>query len=1327
MQAEYTFSGFEGELRDLNGPFGTSGRENHGRPVYKKLGASSGHQVMMYYWDQRDGDQLHGWWIAPEVGGAHVWAMNPIGSVTPPQAGWKVPWHGHVNPKVYCIPSGKRTSSETTLGNAAKRALTVGTYGAPPGSTNAPYNDPRQFFDTHNALGYAHTPWNQMMAQQKSSMAPSGNQPRAAMLDATQQIPSELRRAETERRSEMQQAKSAEDRLNTLVAQAKHLAEQAKKKLTEVKTNPSFKTLFTDDKSNKVITSQDLKLQTESLDRVLTTIIRQIQTSKLATSNKILEGEEILKETKVPVAIWPDIRKQLMSYVKECEDLLGEANNWKAKKEEKEAALWTRAADHLVEELDVVLGKAELEVEKMKDAAALLSSDLSEHLSTDECLVASKGTEDAIGKATKAVQDAAAAITDKIPCFKNASATALQKFRVLQGKIPAWNEEIQRLQKLAVEADKRGRDAKLAEERKIEEKLEKEKEARLEKWNQNMIDDAWAEVYVVEDMLEQAERDTTKASVRTAREAMQSLEKTVVDFITKKDASNKAREILAKMGSKVGELRRRVQECQKKVSQLDFDEVQDKIMSFGGRVMAYLEKKNQSENNLFDSISKGADVVTAVQLRAWCEVVVGAKREEIQAALERADCPRPTSRQALNQEEFPTLFRVFFEAHDGATLQGNEDGTEIMDVDRGTLVLLCGAPNGNLLPVKAAVGEGRGFLNTEMPGWSRVPPYFQCITETVFTDAFEMKSFKVVRRLKVGERVRIIEPPRMCEVTGVTRMKAQALADGKVGFCTVMKPGVQDYFKADTMIAEQGLGKDDSKAPDGTRVVAGEPIEAIKHGEWMPATLIKGSTTAASAEISWDKDLTRQKVARKDIRLPVTHAKVRFSQWSLCDFVHRIIRKCMEDLNTVKVPELMTTDASGEALPSEKIRAQGQELEKTAVAQTKILEGIQTYVQDKAKDAALKERLNTELREVYKRHNELMLKLNEFRKKLMEQVHTEVANARAKEVEKTAEERRAKEKDFEERRERILQQGNDLIEILEGVCNQMIEEPYENKSLEELQNNIKLMEKAEEETDKYFKEELEKAKRETISSGLMLDLITLQRKGRNNNTKTINAFAKMRQRLDDKRSAKRDDALEEIRKLMRKRHNCPGKVFDEICKDECFTHEQFLKEFTDLSAAATDVVKSMPWPLSRAQFQLAFFNLCTFKGTVPVDILTDVGMSIAVKSDAMMEVLREEGANVHVRVLTDDAFPEGAVAEKKVRKLALKYDIMKETVLTNKLELNQLKVLSRLKKGDKIFAVGLPVQSASLLRMEAKLEDGTIGWISMEGSGVDYIKPTVWE
>merc|ERR1711915_37494 len=201
--------------------------------------------------------------------------------------------------------------------------------------------------------------------------------------------------------------------------------------------------------------------------------------------------------------------------------------------------------------------KAEQEVEKMKDAAALLSSDLSEHLSTDECLVASRATEEAIARATRAVQDVAAAITDKIPCFKNASSSALQKFRVLQGKIPAWNDEIHRLQKLAQDADKRGKAAQMVEERKAQAKIEAELALKNEAWNQAMIDDAWAEVYVVEDMLEQAEKETTKQSVKTAREAMASLEKTVVDFITKKEASNKAREILAKMGSKVGELRRR--------------------------------------------------------------------------------------------------------------------------------------------------------------------------------------------------------------------------------------------------------------------------------------------------------------------------------------------------------------------------------------------------------------------------------------------------------------------------------------------------------------------------------------------------------------------------------------------------------------------------------------------------------------------------------------------------------------------------------------------------------------------------------------------------
>ena len=43
----------------------------------------------------------------------------------------------------------------------------------------------------------------------------------------------------------------------------------------------------------------------------MTTVIRQIQTSKLATSNKILEGEGVIKGSKIPIALWPEIRKKL--------------------------------------------------------------------------------------------------------------------------------------------------------------------------------------------------------------------------------------------------------------------------------------------------------------------------------------------------------------------------------------------------------------------------------------------------------------------------------------------------------------------------------------------------------------------------------------------------------------------------------------------------------------------------------------------------------------------------------------------------------------------------------------------------------------------------------------------------------------------------------------------------------------------------------------------------------------------------------------------------------------------------------------------------------
>ncbi|CAD7931485.1 unnamed protein product [Amoebophrya sp. A25] len=92
-------TGFSGHLSALNGTyFAPTDQKNHDRPLFKKkenqyqqTGTESSCNI--YYWDNRDGPDLAGWWCAPVVGGEQVWAHNPHTGDVPPSSGWRVPWH----------------------------------------------------------------------------------------------------------------------------------------------------------------------------------------------------------------------------------------------------------------------------------------------------------------------------------------------------------------------------------------------------------------------------------------------------------------------------------------------------------------------------------------------------------------------------------------------------------------------------------------------------------------------------------------------------------------------------------------------------------------------------------------------------------------------------------------------------------------------------------------------------------------------------------------------------------------------------------------------------------------------------------------------------------------------------------------------------------------------------------------------------------------------------------------------------------------------------------------------------------------------------------
>jgi len=86
---------------------------NHGKPVYKKEATTRTIEVLIYFWDDRDGPELCGWWFGPNVGGEQVWAYHPSRSAaTPPAGEWNVPHDGQIDPafsvKAQRLPAGTK-------------------------------------------------------------------------------------------------------------------------------------------------------------------------------------------------------------------------------------------------------------------------------------------------------------------------------------------------------------------------------------------------------------------------------------------------------------------------------------------------------------------------------------------------------------------------------------------------------------------------------------------------------------------------------------------------------------------------------------------------------------------------------------------------------------------------------------------------------------------------------------------------------------------------------------------------------------------------------------------------------------------------------------------------------------------------------------------------------------------------------------------------------------------------------------------------------------------------------------------------------------------
>jgi len=74
------------------------------------------------------------------------------------------------------------------------------------------------------------------------------------------------------------------------------------------------------------------------------------------------------------------------------------------------------------------------------------------------------------------------------------------------------------------------------------------------------------------------------------------------------------------------------------------------------------------------------------------------------------------------------------------------------------------------------------------------------------------------------------------------------------------------------------------------------------------------------------------------------------------------------------------------------------------------------------------------------------------------------------------------------------------------------------------------------------------------------------------------------------------------------------------------------------------------------------------------------------------------------------------------------YTVKFGTVLTDKPELTQLKVIKRLKINDVIRPISLPVASTSLLRVKGRCADGVEGWFTLVDNNKKtcFVNEFVW-
>jgi len=1380
-QVEYIFSGFEGELADLNGNYSRTADENHGRPVLKKM--AQGQEVMVYFWDDRDGPQLQGWWVAPEVGGANVWAMNPPdpncaeASREPPMNGWKVPWHGDVDPKVVCTranqgaaPGMKRPAdaswNQYQAGPKATRWGQQGTAGwnnqqheaSPPAQPAA--NQWGQKGGSVQPAGQAQ-PWqqnliggaagqapqrggqgawnqgksqwdqqnNQWGGQQQNNAQPGAGANRLQEIEAKRkQAQEDMRRAEQEaktlrqeeetRRREAETKRKMEEKLRVGVQQASISVTNAEKKFAAAKDNAHSKLLFNGVVNGKdpatAITPITLRTNSDELDKLIKMALSTINGTKTSIEQRVTELAD-----QPPSTFVKSLQNQLTGFQTRCERALENTQALEGQKSERVVLLWSQVGESNISECEKEVAEVEKHVEVLKDAAALLTSDLADHLTPEATLEATKETDAALKTATTTLQNAHRTLQAKQKELLTCPKKMQDKVAELMRRMTPWNQEINQLRKTSMEATRKANVQMEQRKRKEEEMKKQRKIKRTTEWNKQLVEDISVECMTAQLALQMSTFADAEALVQAA-------EKTYNDYI-KKPCLPQTKAAIQRYEQNVRDLVAQTEKKKKCTFKGDSE------FRVAAALNEYMRTNKRSPGDIFRMLSRNTGHLTLKGFQMFCKgSLKTVSADQIAEAWARVDILRPNQGK-LTQEEFATLCEMHLEVETSVPFTKEEEATEeemgaegkMIPAGRYVLLMEVGKSLGTNDVVRVKVKD----CATEEVGWITIFDdvlfvrqclFYKCTKETVLTEGADMKGLKVVRRIKLGEILRFIMPT----ATGlIGRIKVQCTSDSKIGYITAINTDNNTVYLCPEKIS---ANTEENKEADAVRVAFGEGVEVLKGSEWHPASVV--SAKEKKITIAWE-DETEEEVTIEKIRTKVGHGPVALAP-PAPELEQKIIDRCEQLITVVTGAEKKFTVPTGENY-REELQAQEYEINAACVKQQEYLEEVQTFLLQRE----VQLRVHQEVLEmICSRINNVQRNLNQKRFNLRTQIDEAFQQAEEAQREKRRQLEQEKEAQRRQERDRILQNAKTLVEEVGEMFQdirtksdmEISEEPNPMSFLDELQQQLNIAKQKHSEAMETVERELNGMTDDDFGTG---DFKMQYMKFQARLAKIVEDpldLAKIRESFYKK---EKDELLEQVMSHLDINGITVDELFDQLQVDGIVTSEKFLAVF-QTSLDIEDNLTLEGFKLLVGNYWYAMHDL-----TMTSDL--NVVKSRIIKNVKPFDIFRvlskpeadDSTGSERVRMMYDEVTEPGWVtcAQKGVsycEPLPKEYTIKLVTVVTDKPELAQLKVIKRLKVGEVVKPISLPRASKQLLRVHGRCADGTEGWFTVVDNQkkVSYVK-----